>query len=175
LGTQESLKVTSVHLAFTGIEFAEPGQRTIEGFLLPSSSKKRLQDEGPCRSRRAEKGCRRPRQHISVLDVENHSSRRLKRIYQLKRITSLTQTTLLRPSWNMMIFTLLRTWRTRGSCIQLSLPLEYRPVGPAVLKGGSLHPSPMELKSSFASHECNGSELRIINKCIHYAFHLLII
>lgn len=46
VGDQESLKVTSVHLAFTGIEFAEPGQRTIEGFLLPSSSKKRLQDEG---------------------------------------------------------------------------------------------------------------------------------
>ena len=44
VGTQESLKITSVHLAFTGIEFAESGQQTIEGFLLASSSKKRLSE-----------------------------------------------------------------------------------------------------------------------------------
>ena len=57
VGDQKSLKITSIHLAFTGIEFAEPGQRTIEGFLVPSSSKKRLQDEGPADPREpAEKG-----------------------------------------------------------------------------------------------------------------------
>ena len=44
VGNQESLKITSVHLAFTGIEFAESGQQTIEGFLLAASSKKRLSE-----------------------------------------------------------------------------------------------------------------------------------
>jgi DNA polymerase eta len=45
VGDKESLKVTSVHLALTGIEFAETGQQTIEDFLQASSSKKRLSDE----------------------------------------------------------------------------------------------------------------------------------
>jgi DNA polymerase eta len=44
VGDRESLKVTSVQLAFTGIEFAESGQQTIEEFLRPSSSKKRPPD-----------------------------------------------------------------------------------------------------------------------------------
>lgn len=41
VGNQTKLKVTTVHLAFTGIEFAETGQQTIEGFLKPSSSSKK--------------------------------------------------------------------------------------------------------------------------------------
>ena len=47
VGHQEKLRVTCVHLAFTGIEFAESGQQTIEDFLKPSSSKKRLPDQEP--------------------------------------------------------------------------------------------------------------------------------
>ncbi len=38
IGNQTMLNVTNVHLAFTGIEFAETGQQTIKGFLKPSSS-----------------------------------------------------------------------------------------------------------------------------------------
>lgn len=45
VGNQEKLRVTSVNLGFTGIEFAESGQQTIEEFLKPSSSKKRLPDQ----------------------------------------------------------------------------------------------------------------------------------
>lgn len=45
VGNRESLKVTNIHLAFTGIESAESGQQSIEGFFKPSSSKKRLQDD----------------------------------------------------------------------------------------------------------------------------------
>jgi len=44
-GNRTTLNVTKVHLAFTGIEFSETGQQTIEGFLKPSSSKKRPQDD----------------------------------------------------------------------------------------------------------------------------------
>lgn len=44
-GHETTLNVTKVHLAFTGIEFSETGQQTIEGFLKPSSSRKRAQDE----------------------------------------------------------------------------------------------------------------------------------
>ena len=43
VGNQSELNVTNVHLAFTGIEFAETGQQTIERFLKPPSSpRKRL-------------------------------------------------------------------------------------------------------------------------------------
>ena len=37
VGNQSKLNVTNVHLAFTGIEFAETGQQTIERFLKPPS------------------------------------------------------------------------------------------------------------------------------------------
>ncbi|KDR78895.1 hypothetical protein GALMADRAFT_224148 [Galerina marginata CBS 339.88] len=46
VGNSTTLKVSSVQLAFTGIDVAETGQRSIEGFLKPAStsSKKRPRD-----------------------------------------------------------------------------------------------------------------------------------
>ncbi|KAF8199658.1 hypothetical protein BJ912DRAFT_1020231 [Pholiota molesta] len=44
VGNTSTLNVTSVQLAFTGIDTAEAGQSTIEGFLKPASSKKRARD-----------------------------------------------------------------------------------------------------------------------------------
>lgn len=44
VGNSATLNVTSVQLAFTGIDVAEAGQRSIEGFLKPAS-KKRPQEE----------------------------------------------------------------------------------------------------------------------------------
>jgi DNA polymerase eta len=44
VGNTSTLNVTSVQLAFTGIDAAEAGQSTIEGFLKPASSKKRARD-----------------------------------------------------------------------------------------------------------------------------------
>ncbi|KAK0204678.1 hypothetical protein DFS33DRAFT_1321962 [Desarmillaria ectypa] len=41
-----SMKVTSIQLAFTGIETAEIGQQSIDGFLKAGSSSKRGRDEG---------------------------------------------------------------------------------------------------------------------------------
>ncbi|KAG5734315.1 N-acetyltransferase eso1 [Termitomyces sp. T112] len=45
VGTDLAMKVTNVSLAFTGIEVAEHGQRSIEGFLEASQSTKRQRDE----------------------------------------------------------------------------------------------------------------------------------
>lgn len=44
VGNASTLNVTSVQLAFTGIDNTEAGQSTIEGFLKPTSSKKRARD-----------------------------------------------------------------------------------------------------------------------------------
>ncbi|KAF9470913.1 DNA/RNA polymerase [Pholiota conissans] len=44
VGNNTTLNVTSVQLAFTGIDVAEAGQSSIEGFLKPVSSKKRPRD-----------------------------------------------------------------------------------------------------------------------------------
>ncbi|KJA26357.1 hypothetical protein HYPSUDRAFT_133157 [Hypholoma sublateritium FD-334 SS-4] len=44
VGSNTALKVTNVQLAFTGIDTAEIGQSSIEGFLKPSSSKKRSRE-----------------------------------------------------------------------------------------------------------------------------------
>lgn len=44
VGNASTVNVTSVQLAFTGIDTAEAGQSTIEGFLKPASSKKRARD-----------------------------------------------------------------------------------------------------------------------------------
>ncbi|RDB26370.1 N-acetyltransferase eso1 [Hypsizygus marmoreus] len=45
VGTSLVTKVTSVQLAFTGIETAEPGQRSIDGFLHAGSNTKRQRDD----------------------------------------------------------------------------------------------------------------------------------
>ncbi|KAF8150755.1 hypothetical protein B0H34DRAFT_151100 [Crassisporium funariophilum] len=44
VGNNTVLKVTSVQLAFTGIDVAETGQRSIEGFLKPVSTSKRARE-----------------------------------------------------------------------------------------------------------------------------------
>ncbi|KAF8968026.1 DNA polymerase eta [Flammula alnicola] len=44
VGNSTTLNVSTVQLAFTGIDVAEAGQRSIEGFLKPTSSKKRPRD-----------------------------------------------------------------------------------------------------------------------------------
>ena len=44
VGSSTALKVTSVQLAFTGIDTTEIGQSSIEGFLKPPSSKKRSRE-----------------------------------------------------------------------------------------------------------------------------------
>src|ERR1700735_4339343 len=40
VGNSTTLNVTNVQLAFTGIDVAEAGQRSIEGFLKPASAKR---------------------------------------------------------------------------------------------------------------------------------------
>ncbi|PPQ98750.1 eta DNA polymerase [Panaeolus cyanescens] len=40
VGKNTNLKISSIQLAFTGIDFAEQGQQKIEGFLKPASSKR---------------------------------------------------------------------------------------------------------------------------------------
>jgi DNA polymerase eta len=40
VGNSTTLNVTAIQLAFTGINFAEAGQRSIEGFLKPASTKR---------------------------------------------------------------------------------------------------------------------------------------
>ena len=40
VGNRTTLNVTNVQLAFTGIDVAEAGQRSIEGFLKPASTKR---------------------------------------------------------------------------------------------------------------------------------------
>ena len=54
VGTNVAMKVTSVQLAFTGLESAEVGQRSIEGFLKAGQSAKRPRDEDGNRSGAAE-------------------------------------------------------------------------------------------------------------------------
>jgi DNA polymerase eta len=46
VGTESKfMKVTIVQLSFTGLETAETGQKTIEGFLKPTSKRARNEDE----------------------------------------------------------------------------------------------------------------------------------
>lgn len=45
VGSASIMKVTSVQLAFTGIEVSEAGQQSIEGFFKNGSGTKRLRDE----------------------------------------------------------------------------------------------------------------------------------
>ena len=44
VGSSATLNVTSVQLAFTGIDVAEAGQRSIEGFLKPASTKRQREE-----------------------------------------------------------------------------------------------------------------------------------
>lgn len=44
VGNNATLNVTSVQLAFTGINIAEAGQRSIEGFLKPTSTKRQREE-----------------------------------------------------------------------------------------------------------------------------------
>lgn len=45
VGTNLVMNVTNVQLAFTGIETAETGQRSIEGFLKSGQTSKRARDD----------------------------------------------------------------------------------------------------------------------------------
>ncbi|KAH9481674.1 N-acetyltransferase eso1 [Psilocybe cubensis] len=71
VGNSSNLKVSSVQLAFTGIDVAEGGQRSIEGFLKPiSSTKKRPRDSAAITDVQDEEELPQPAR-LSASDVDN--------------------------------------------------------------------------------------------------------